>query len=229
MKMNNRLIIGCLAFFAHIALSAQNIQFLSAEFEEGVKYHLGLTETDNVTASQLDTITQLNLSALGLTDIRDVRLMPKLRRIDLSYNMITNISALAELDSLQEVDLRYNQLKDINMLVFSYSDKMDVDVSYNKISDFSMFDALTPCQFTIEGAGLQNWVESTDFHVGYLYSDGTSNKPTIYYRVEAKATEATAAAQTQAAEATTAAATAATKTAAAASGLKKSIQSVSGM
>ena len=185
--MKKRLIIECFIVFAHVTLSAQTVQFLSAEFEEGVKCHLGLTDEDNITSNQLDTITQLNLSRFGLTDIRDVRLIPNLRIIDLSHNMISNVEALAKLDSLRFVDLSYNQLNNINMLAFSYSDKMNVDVSFNKISDFSLFDALTDCLFTIEGAGLQNWEGYPAFHVRYFYSDGISRKPTVYYRIESQA------------------------------------------
>ncbi len=189
--MKKSLIIWCLTILAHISLSAQSVQFHSTKFEAGVKYHLGLTESENITANQLDTITQLNLSGLGLTDIRDVRFLANLRRIDLSHNMIDNVGALAKLDSLRSADLSYNLLEDINMLAFSYSEKMDVDVSFNKISDLSLFDAITACRFTIEGAGLQNWNDAPFFHVRYLYSDGTSNKPTIFYRIETNTSDDT--------------------------------------
>ena len=182
--MKKGIMTGFLAFLIHTTLFAQTVTFRSSDIENRVKYHLGLSASDNITRAQLDTITQLNLSSLGLTDINDVRLMPNLRQIDLSHNKINDIRPLALLDSLSQLDLSYNLLESINMLAFSNAVKMEVDVSFNKINDFSLFNTLTPCLFTFEGVGLQNWVSTSSFHVSYFYCDGRHISPEIYYRIE---------------------------------------------
>ena len=187
--MKKKLIIVCLALFVHTSLSAQTVQFRSAEFENGVKVHIGLSESDHILISQLDTITQLNLSGIGLTDIRDVRFLSNLQKIDLSYNKIDDVSPLALLETLRQVDLCNNLLESINMLAFSNAEKMEIDVAFNYISDFSIFNSLTPCKFTIEGAGLQMEKNAPYFHVSYLYGDGTTDKPAIHYRVDATTTD----------------------------------------
>ncbi len=188
-KMKKRMMIGFLMVIFHTALFAQTVTFRSTEIENGVKYHLGLSASDKVTRAQLDTITQLNLSGLGITDVSDIRLMPHIRQIDLSHNKIDEVRPLALLDSLRQLDLSYNRLESINMLAFSNAEKMEVDVSFNKISDFSLFNSLTPCMFTFEGLGLQNWAANSSFHVSYLYTDGTSNRPIIFYRLESSSEE----------------------------------------
>ena len=187
--MKNKLIICLLALSVHTMLPAQTMTFRSTAFEAGVRQHIGLAKSEPLTAAQLDTITQLDLSAIGLTDIQDIRLLRHLRTVDLSYNQIDDIRPLMLMASLREVNLSNNQLESINMLAFSDAEEMEVDVSFNYITDFSIFNTLTPCLFTIEGAGLQAVKDTPYFLVRYLYSDGTTKQPAIYYRVDATTTE----------------------------------------
>ena len=186
--MKNKLIIGLFALFLNSALSAQ-VTFHSAEFAAGVKNHLRLTESDNVTAAQLDTIKQLDLSGLGISDIRDIRYLTHLQSVDLSYNKIEDVKPLVLMESLREVNLCHNQLESISMLAFSYAKEMEVDVAFNHITDFSIFNTLTPCQFTIDGVGLQTQEDMPYFVVRYLFSDGTEKSPSIYCRVDATTAE----------------------------------------
>lgn len=186
--MKNKLIIGLFALSLHSALSAQ-VPFHSTEFEAAVKNHLGLSVSDNVTAAQLDTITQLDLSGLGISDIRDIRYLTHLQSVDMSYNKIEDVKPLVLMESLREVNLSHNHLESISMLAFSYAKEMEVDVAFNHITDFSIFNTLTPCQFTIDGAGLQTQKDMPYFVVRYLYSDGTEKSPSIYCRVDATTAE----------------------------------------
>ena len=186
--MKKLLIIGLLILSICSTISAQ-VMFHSNEFEVGIKNHLGLNGSENVTASILDTITRLDLSGLGISDLRDIRYLPNLQYIDLSYNKIEDVKSLVLLESLREVNLRNNELKSISALAFSYSKEMEVDVSFNHITDFSIFSTLTPCQFTIYGVGLQTIKDAPYFLVRYLYSDGTETKPSVYCRVDATTTE----------------------------------------
>ena len=170
-----------LLFFIALSLSGQEVKFRSALFEAGVKHHVGATSTLSV--AQLDTITQLNLSGLGLTDISDVELLPNLKVLDLSTNLIRDVKPLCALDSLRNVNLSNNVLESINMLSFSHAREMFVDVAFNFIKDFSCFNTLTYCDFTIDGAGLQREKNSPYFNVLQFYADiDEKDKAVVSYR-----------------------------------------------
>lgn len=181
--MQNRLLITIWAFLSFSLAFGQEVQFLSRPFELGVRHHLGVDTLATLTSEQLDTITKLDLSQLEITDISDVCNVPNVRRLNLRYNAITDVSPLALLDSLESVDLSNNRLQNINALAFATSKAMAVDVSFNNIMDFSCFNSLTRCRFTMAGTMLQTDPDAAYFHVGPLYCDGSLEVPVVYYRV----------------------------------------------
>ena len=154
-----------------LTASAQKVTFFSPEFELGVKVHLGLEENEEVLQSRMDTITSIDLSGLGITDLRDVVYLSKVKELDLSNNGITNIFPLTVLDSLQLLNLCSNGLESINPLVFSSSEKMTVMVANNYISDFSFLFSPTRCQFTLMGMGLQQDKDALYLDMYHLYCD----------------------------------------------------------
>ena len=155
---------------AHV-VQAQKVTFYSPEFEEGVKIHLGLSATNNVLQAQMDTITHMSLSGLGITDIRDAVYLSVVKELDLSYNQIDDVAPLLSLDSLRVVDLSNNQLESVNVLAMVQKDSMVVDVTNNFISDFSYFFTPTRCEFTFLGMGLQQVKNAPYFDVYQLYAD----------------------------------------------------------
>ena len=174
-----------IAFLLAVAVSvqAQKVTFYSPEFGEGVRLHLGLDENDDVQQTQMDTITCISLSGLGITDIRDAVYLPTVRVLDLSYNNIDDVSPLLPLDSLRRVDLSNNQLENINILALSNVDTMEVDVSNNYIGDFSYFYSPTHCEFTLLGMGLQQDKNAPYFDVYQLFVDiNAEGRPEVYYR-----------------------------------------------
>ena len=181
--MKRLLIITSLFVLTNAFAKAQDVSFRSSVFESYVKKHVGIGETAKLNTTQLDTIQQIDLSGLDLTDISDVKLLTKLRSIDLSNNKIEDIAPLATLDSLCEVNLSYNNLKSISRLSFSYARQMYVNIAFNHIKDFSCFNTLTNCYFTIAGADMQNDEDSSFFDVDYLFCNARFNKPVISCRV----------------------------------------------
>lgn len=187
--MKRILQIACVLMVSVSMTYGQEVQFQSRPFELGVRCHLGVDTLYALTSEQLDTITELDLSQLDITDISDVCNVPHVKNLNLRYNHIDDVSPLALLDSLQRVDLSNNSLKSINALSFASSKEMMVDVSFNNIIDFSCFNSLTPCRFTIEGMRLQTDPNVLYFHVGPLYCDGSLANPVIYYRVNSNMPE----------------------------------------
>lgn len=171
------------ALFGTQYLSAQGVTFYSEEFGLAVRAQLNLEETASVTASQLEAITELDLSDLELTDIRDLTYCPKIRQLNLEGNKLENVALLANLDSLREVNLSHNQLESINELVFSRSPEMMVDVAFNYIQDFSCFNTLTNCCFTIEGTSFQSVKNAPYYDVREFYTNlMAKDTPHVYYR-----------------------------------------------
>jgi|GEM_PF-2583811 len=168
---------------------AQDITFYSSEFENGVKTHLGLGENDNVSAARTDTITDIDLSGLGISDVRDALWLPNVRRLDLSDNLIEDIAPLARLDSLRELNIAYNKIKNANVLTFSNSPEMYVDLAFNNITDFSLFYTFTSCRFTLMGEGMQN-DDSPYCDVWQFYCDAVGNSPLLCCKVESDMADA---------------------------------------
>jgi Leucine-rich repeat (LRR) protein len=180
--MKTRIIIILLAVLT-VSANAQKVTFFSPEFEWGVKQHLGLEENDEVLQSQTDTITSIDLSGLGITDLRDVVYLPMVKVLDLSRNGISNTFPLTVLDSLQLLDLSGNGLESINPLVFCNADKMIVMVANNYISDFSLLFSPTHCQFTLMGTGLQQNKDALYMDLYHLYCDVNSwGQTVVVYR-----------------------------------------------
>ncbi len=174
---------AALLLLAPLAVQAQKVTFFSPEFEEGVRTHLDLGETDDILQTQLDAITSISLSGLGITDIRDVVYLPAVSDLDLSYNKISDISPLLALESLQRLNLSNNQLENINILAVMETDKMEVDVTNNYIGDFSYFYSPTRCEFTFLGMGLQLERDAPYFDVYQLVASlDEDDRPLVTWR-----------------------------------------------
>ena len=166
-----------------LTTEAQKATFFSEEFEAGVKKHIGLGDDEDVTQNHTDTISAINLSGLGITDIRDVKYLSNVLELDLSNNGISNTFPLTVLDSLQILNLSNNELLSINPLVFSNAKKIRLNVAYNYIEDFSFFYTPSHCQFTIMGMDLQSQKDAPFFDVYSLYTEiEVDDKPVVVYR-----------------------------------------------
>jgi hypothetical protein len=161
---------------ATLTSQAQKVTFFSPEFEEGVRYHIGLGEADDVLQTQTDTITQLSLSGLDITDIRDAVYLTAVEELDLSYNRITDVSPLLQLESLRVLDLSKNRLENIDALAFCLSERMEVDVSNNYIQDFSYFYTPLTCDFSFLGMGMQSEKDAPYFDLYQFYSQLNGNQ-----------------------------------------------------
>ena len=161
----------CLLSLATLNAQGQEVPFKSSVMEGAVRQHLNINEGATISFSQLDTITFLDLSRRGVTDIQDLMLMPNLRVLNLSDNAVSDLRPLAVLDSLEYVNLSGNNLISINDLISSTASSMTVNVSFNRIKDFSLFCSVSPCEFTLNGTGLQLNDAAPYFDVYQLYAD----------------------------------------------------------
>lgn len=191
MKKHRSLLI-VLLLAATTAATAQHITFASEEIEYGVKRALGLAAEDVVPTAIADTLTTLSLRGLGLTDVDDLLYFPSLRTLDLADNELESIKPLQLLDSLHVLDVSRNKLESIDMLYFSQSDSMRVNVSWNHIDDFSIFYSFSHCRFSIDGLYLQTMKDEPVYDIYHLYSDLDDNDaPYLYYRIVTNCTDST--------------------------------------
>ena len=150
-------------------VQAQKVTFYSAEFEEGVKAHLKFGEADEVLQIHTDTITRLDLSGLGITDIRDAVYLTNVTELNLSGNDIRDLSSLLPLEKLRVLDVSNNALEDVSVLAFSCSDRMTVHLESNYIEDFSNIYSLASCELTLVGMKSQRVKSAPYFDVYQLY------------------------------------------------------------
>lgn len=189
MRSYIKIIIACWLLVSANA-QGQELTFISPEVESGVRQHLGLSDEESISFAQLDTITTLNLSHRGISDIHDLVLMPQLHNLDLSDNMVDDLQPLSVLDSLEWLDLSYNNLKGINDLFYSTAKDLTINVSFNHIRDFSLFGSMSSCHFTLEGTGLQLGENVPFFDVCRFVCDASVSPIAIYGIVRTNMDEA---------------------------------------
>lgn len=88
-----------------------------------------------------ETLTALDLSGRGLSDIGFLARAVNLEELDLSGNEISDISPLASLTKLKRLDLSGNQIADANVLLAMGALEW-IDVSGNPIEDWTALDYL---------------------------------------------------------------------------------------
>lgn len=188
-----QLILTLLCLSGTAALWGQNgsgLTFHSPVIEQKVRSHVKVDNETPVTAALLDTVSVLDLSHSGLTDLRDLLYMPHLRRLYLGDNQLETISPLHKLLSLEYLDLQGNQYADVSLLSFSQASQMTVDVSLNYIESFEMFEGFLDCQFTLVGTGLQGDKSSPYLDVTRLYTNvDDDGLPLIHLSAETNAAD----------------------------------------
>ena len=150
-----------------VSLFAENINFYSGSFELAVKDQLGLDEKEFITRDIADTITILKLSAYGLDDLRDVVYFPHLQYLDIAYNNINDLFPLINLEYLRYLNVRGNKLRSVDVLAFSESSEMVVNVSGNYIKDYELTLNNPRCIFTIIGLNYQK----SPYIINHFYTD----------------------------------------------------------
>lgn len=163
--------------------SMAQVSFKSPEFEQGIRRHLDLSETDEITLNSMDTIRKIDLSGLGITDINDVIYLKKIRNLDLSNNQIRDVSPLLNLPHLQVLNIANNNIRNIAMFTFSNKRNFKLIVSGNEIEHF---EYLNPATFAnVEAIGLNRQKEEEpDFLLNDLFTaTRTNGQAKIYYNI----------------------------------------------
>lgn len=134
---------------------SQNYLFADTLLQYTTAVHINLPYNSPVPQSAVDTITMLDCSGLGITDIADLAGFSMLKSVNLSYNNIEDVTILASLPNLRFIDLSNNKLTSIDVLAFPETDTLSIDVNHNYIDDFTLFTDNTIAIFNIFGQNAQ--------------------------------------------------------------------------
>lgn len=117
------------------------VTFRDTPLEYAIRYKLG-KYSGNITAGDMRTIEELNLSSQGVINLSGLEYASKLKVLDLSNNQIISLKPLSKLTALQELNLSRNYIKDISALG-GLKNLINLDISFNSIRDISSVSNLT--------------------------------------------------------------------------------------
>lgn len=109
------------------------------------EYLLNNYDTENkgyLTRNDLEQITSLDLSGLGISDLTGLEYATNLTDLDISDNIIINITIIIQLSKLEKLNASNNEIEDISS-ISSCNNLKEVDFSYNKIEDVSSVSSCT--------------------------------------------------------------------------------------
>lgn len=99
------------------------------------------TYTINITQSNLETITRLNISNKHIYNLDGIEKFTFINYLSLACNDITDVSRLSTLTNLEELYLVANDINDISPLINLQNLKV-LDLTYNKLTDITPLSSL---------------------------------------------------------------------------------------
>ena len=110
-----------------------------------IQTHLGLTEAEQITQANIESLTTLELESSGITSLAGLEYATALTTLNLSDNSITDITLLQGLSQLTTLNLSDNSITDITPLQ-DLTALTNLDLGGNSIADIAPLqdlDALT--------------------------------------------------------------------------------------
>ena len=158
--------------------SAASVTVTDPQLRAALEARLNTTE---LTAAQMETLTDLDLSGKGIADLTGLEAAKNLKTLSLRGNRVTDLSPLAGLTSLETLDLDENQVTSLAPL--SGLDSLRVlHLADNEVSDLTPVAKLRMLQFVfcaqnrLNGTVAAQTVEAMRFRGVYLEL-GTQKDP----------------------------------------------------
>ena len=102
---------------------------------------LGKMDETEITVSDAQKITALNLSDFSLYSLKGLEAFTGLRELNLSGNNFCDLTPLSELNNLETLDLSHNRIKDISQLS-NLTNLKNLSIAYNLITDLTALSNL---------------------------------------------------------------------------------------
>ncbi|HAK0982816.1 TPA: class 1 internalin InlE [Listeria monocytogenes] len=113
---------------------------------DNVKILLGKTDvTDEVTQTDLDSVTHLSAKSAGITTIEGLQYLTNLSELELIDNQVTDLNPLKNLTKITELRLSGNPLKDVSALA-GLKNLKTMDLIYTDITDVTPLAGLSNLQ-----------------------------------------------------------------------------------
>lgn len=112
------------------------IAIYDSYLKDGLNYNLGQEKDSDITKSQLESLTTLDLSNYPVENIDVLKYCINLTKANLSHGLINSIESLVDLRNLKELDLSYNIIWDLDSLSnLTNLEKLNLEENY--IGDLS--------------------------------------------------------------------------------------------
>ncbi|EOA2659821.1 class 1 internalin InlE [Listeria monocytogenes] len=126
--------------------------FTDPVLTDNVKTLLGKADvTDEVTQTDLDSVTHLSAKSAGITTIEGLQYLTNLSELELIDNQVTDLNPLTNLTKITELRLSGNPLKDVSALA-GLKNLKTMDLIYTDITDVTPLAGLSNLQFLSFGS-----------------------------------------------------------------------------
>ncbi|EOV5934975.1 class 1 internalin InlE [Listeria monocytogenes] len=126
--------------------------FTDPVLTDNVKTLLGKADvTDEVTQTDLDSVTHLSAKSAGITTIEGLQYLTNLSELELIDNQVTDLNPLKNLTKITELRLSGNPLKDVSALA-GLKNLKTMDLIYTDITDVTPLAGLSNLQFLSFGS-----------------------------------------------------------------------------
>ncbi|PXC56673.1 class 1 internalin InlE [Listeria monocytogenes] len=120
--------------------------FTDPVLTDNVKTLLGKADvTDEVTQTDLDSVTHLSAKSAGITTIEGLQYLTNLSELELIDNQVTDLNPLTNLTKITELRLSGNPLKDVSALA-GLKNLKTMDLIYTDITDVTPLAGLSNLQ-----------------------------------------------------------------------------------
>ncbi len=139
-----------ICLMAPLSATAQAVAIPDANLRASIETALGKAPGDPISQGDMATLTELNASESGISDLTGLEYATNLSTLNLYNNSVSDISALASLTNLTELSLSSNSVSDISALA-GLANLTELNLYNNSVSDISALASLT--NLTVLGLG----------------------------------------------------------------------------
>ncbi len=119
-----------------------NEVFSDPALADAIADKLGMRPSDEVTTTQLDTITDIYANSSNITSLEGLSCSTNLVSLDLDVNQISDLTSLVGLNSLTSLSLDHNNMTGLALLV-ELTDLTYLNLGYNPVSVLTPLASLT--------------------------------------------------------------------------------------
>lgn len=134
--------VASITCYSNTAFADSEVIFPDPGLNQSICIELGIDYGDPIMQSQLDNLTELTASDMGIVDITGISNCTSLVLLELYRNNISDISQLEGLTNLTQIGFDSNNISDISVLS-TLPNLVSIELEYNDITDLSPLSSLS--------------------------------------------------------------------------------------